>query len=416
MCIVVVSETLGTGGAETFVLRLATALTERGERVCIFVLRPDLIDPALTSMLPKEVRVEAARITGLRFLLKLDGILFDLGVPLSLMRRAQTRRLERFLRSVEANIIHSHLITSDIVSARAGRRVGVPVATTMHGDYRLIEHRGFNRSARIRRFREVLAELDRSLSAVICITDSQRANSDQYFPRLTSMGRIRKIYNGYAVPAALPSLPKIMREIPPSAFVIGMVSRGIREKGWEILIAAFQSLDLPDSRLVLVGDGDYIRHSRRIVRDERILFAGNVLDPLSYIARFDVACLPSQYSAESLPTVIIEYLCLGKPVIASDVGEIGNMLDARSDSPAGLLIQLGSTEQMIEGMKAALLRIYHAGAQRTIWATNAKNAALKFNMDECAGAYLSVYELARRDREGKRKVVGNFTLNARRGL
>ena len=69
------------------------------------------------------------------------------------------------------------------------------------------------------------------------------------------MGRIRKIYNGYTVPAALPTAPKIICEIPPNAFVIGMVSRGIREKGWEILIAAFQSLNLPDSRLLLVGDG-----------------------------------------------------------------------------------------------------------------------------------------------------------------
>ena len=114
--------------------------------------------------------------------------------------------------------------------------------------------------------------------------------------------------------------------------------------------------------------------------------------------------------------MIIEYLCLGKPVIASDVGEIGTMLDARSASPAGLLIQLGSTEQMIEGMKAALLRIYHAGAQRSFWATNAKNAALKFNMDRCVAAYLSVYELARRDRDGKPKVVQELALDARRGF
>ena len=83
------------------------------------------------------------------------------------------------------------------------------------------------------------------------------------------------------------------------------------------------------------------------------------------------------------------------------------MLDARSDLPAGLLIQLGSTEQMIEEMKSALFRVYHETAQRRTWATNARKAALKFNMDDCAAAYLSIYNLALRDRDEKGNAAQN---------
>jgi len=115
------------------------------------------------------------------------------------VRSVQTWLLQGFLRKVGATIIHSHLVTSDIVSARAGRRVGVPVTTTMHGDHSPFEHSGSYRSARIRNFPKVLRELDRSLSAVVCITDAQRASCGRYFPRLTAMGRVRKIYNGYTV-------------------------------------------------------------------------------------------------------------------------------------------------------------------------------------------------------------------------
>ena len=413
MCIVVLSETVGTGGAETFVLRLATALMERGEQVYIFVLRHDLIDSALTATLPKEVRVKSAKILGLKLLLKLDGMLFDLRTRLSLVRTLQTWLLQNFLKRVGADVIHSNLITSDIVAVRAARRVGVPVVTTMHGDYSALEHLGFSRSARVQHFREVLTELDRSLYAVVCITEPQRISCASYFPRLSSRRRIRKIYNGYDKPDDLPDAREIMHRIPPGAFVVGMVSRGIREKGWEILIAAFQSLDIPNSCLVLVGDGDYIRYAQTVVRDERILFAGNVSNPLSYIAQFDVACLPSQFPAESLPTVIIEYMCMGKPVIASDIGEISAMMDANGFMPAGLLIQLGSTDRMVEEMKAALLRMYDEKAQRRTWASNARHAALKFNMDDCTAAYLSLFELARCDRDN---VAQDRGLDARRGI
>ena len=86
---------------------------------------------------------------------------------------------------------------------------------------------------------------------------------------------------------------------------------------------------------------------------------------------------------------------------------MGAMLGAGSHSPAGLLIQLGSTEQMIEEMKSALFRVYHETAQRRTWANNARNAALKFNMDDCAAAYLSIYNLALRDRDEKGNAAQN---------
>ena len=59
------------------------------------------------------------------------------------------------------------------------------------------------------------------------------------------MGRIRKIYNGYAVPAALPSTPKIMREIPAKRF---RYRNGLAQNPGKRLGNSHCSFPVPQSR------------------------------------------------------------------------------------------------------------------------------------------------------------------------
>ena len=393
-----VTETLVTGGAETFVLRLAGALHSRGERVTLYVLRDDKFDSVLVQSIAPGVPVVLGHIPFLRLILKLDGLIFSLGFGASLLRWLQARRLRAYLASARPNVVHAHLFTSDLVTARAAEPLGIAWVTTMHGDYKAFERQGRNRAARIPDFGRALSEVGRSVGHMVCITDPQVAQLGRLLPRLLSKGGISKIYNGYAAADAAidGDAPVAIAHIPPDAFVIGMVARGIRDKGWDVLITAFEALDLPDAWLVLVGDGDHLRQIRPGIRHPRIVFCGNVVDPLRYIARFDVGCLPSQFPAESLPTVVIEYLYLGKPVIATAFGEIPNMLEAESAAPAGLLIDLGETPAMAKQMQAALLRLYENKAERSDLGANALKAVRKFDMDACVDAYLDVYAKAQR--------------------
>lgn len=394
--IVLVTETLVTGGAETFVLRLAKALHNRGARVALYVLRTDKFDPLLVQSIAPGVPLALGRLPYLKLILKLDGLFFRLGLGASLLRWLQARRLRAYLTSVRPDVVHAHLFTSDLVTARAAAPLSIPWVTTMHGDYEAFEQQGHYRAARIPDFGRALSEVERSVGHMVCITDPQVAQLGRLLPRLASKGGISKIYNGYAVADAATDgdAPVAIAHIPPDAFVIGMVARGIRDKGWDVLIAAFNALDLPDAWLVLVGDGDYLQQIRPTIQNPHIVFCGNVVDPLRYISRFDVACLPSQFPAESLPTVVIEYLYLGKPVIATAVGEIPRMLDAEGDASAGLLIDLGETHAMAEQMKVALMRLYKNKDERARMSHNATNAVQKFDMDACVDAYLDVYQSA----------------------
>lgn len=397
--ITLVTETLVTGGAETFVLRLASALQAAGKDVFIFVLRGEHINQAMVRRMAADGRLSSVQVPLLAFVLKLDGVLFRMGVNFSLLRWMQVRQLRRFLATVRPDVVHAHLLTADLVSARACEPAGIPWVSTMHGDYLALEPKGGSQAARIPDYLAACREVEQSVGQMVCITDPQVQQLQRLMPSLAAAGRISKIYNGYAANKAdvgAVGLPEALQQMPAAAFVIGMVARGIKDKGWDVLVGAFEALGLPDAWLVLVGDGDHLQKLRATHRHPRIVFCGNVVDPLRYIARFDVACLPSQFAAESLPTVVIEYMVLGKPVIATDMGDIPAMLEAAGDAPAGMLVELGDTAAMVPRMQAALKQLHDDEALRAAMGANALRAAKKFDMDACVDAYLDVYARAAR--------------------
>ena len=59
-----------------------------------------------------------------------------------------------------------------------------------------------------------------------------------------------------------------------------------------------------------------------------------------YFAASDMGFLPSRYKGESFPLVVIESLLSGKPVLASDIGEVRYQLTTSNDKIAGVLFEL----------------------------------------------------------------------------
>lgn len=391
MNIVLVSEALLTGGAETFVLRLASALAARGDSVSLFVLRPDLVDHVLARRLAPRVALCTARVPAITWVRRLDGLFFQFGLDFSLLRSLQTISLRRHLRAVPVGIVHSHLFPADLVTAAACAQEHLPWVTTMHGDYIALEARGTSRAARIRDFRRALQQVESSVAHIVAITDHQRAQLQRLL-HSPARERISKIYNGYPSAGAVTALPPArLQPIPSDAFVIGMVARGIEEKGWGVLLAAFARLRISHAWLVLVGDGDYLREARARNANPRILFIGNVTDPLPYIARFDVGCLPTRFPAESLPTVVIEYLVCGKPVVATDIGEIARMLEVGTPGVAGILVPQATVAEMTASVAAALERLHADPAERARLQANARKAGAKFDMQACVDQYAGIY-------------------------
>ena len=109
--------------------------------------------------------------------------------------------------------------------------------------------------------------------------------------------------------------------IPEGSFVIGHVGRFSEEKNHGFLIRMFAGVrrEIPDSFLLLAGDGETRTSVERLVREQglegSVLFTGNVENVQDYYQAMDVFCLPSFY--EGLSYVTLEAQAAGLPCLLS---------------------------------------------------------------------------------------------------
>ena len=126
----------------------------------------------------------------------------------------------------------------------------------------------------------------------------------------------------------------------PGSKIVGVVARLEPEKGHPTLLEAWPAVlrAVPDAYLLVVGEGsrrDALEAQARELRiAHRIVFTGRRDDVPAVTAALDVAVLPSYREAQGLS--ILEALALSRPVVASNVGGIPEMIE---DGVTGVLVQ-----------------------------------------------------------------------------
>ena len=140
--------------------------------------------------------------------------------------------------------------------------------------------------------------------------------------------------------------------IPADAFAVGTVGRLTAVKGQRYLLeaAAKLSRDIPGLFCILLGDGELREELKAGASDlgigEHVLFLGWRDDVAAIISVFDVFVLPSLN--EGMGRVIVEAMASGKPVVASDVGGIRNLV---GDKENGILVRPADPEGLAKGIK-----------------------------------------------------------------
>jgi glycosyltransferase involved in cell wall biosynthesis len=141
--------------------------------------------------------------------------------------------------------------------------------------------------------------------------------------------------------------------IPADAPLVGIAGRFVEIKGMDVFAraAARVAVREPRARFFMLGDhrGPYGDSVRALVRElgleERVTFTGFVDDMHAAMADLDVVVVPSR--RECAPLVVYEAMALGKPVVASDVhglpelverGRTGLLVPVEDDAAAAAAI------------------------------------------------------------------------------
>ncbi len=142
--------------------------------------------------------------------------------------------------------------------------------------------------------------------------------------------------------------------IDAEAPIVGVVARLEAEKGHRTLLEAWPLVlaAVPNAWLLVVGEGSE-RDSLEAQADilgisERVVFTGRREDVPAVTAALDVSVLPSYREAQGLS--VLEAMALSRPVVASAVGGIPEMIE---DGVSGLLVP----PHDCEALAAAIVRL-----------------------------------------------------------
>ena len=153
--------------------------------------------------------------------------------------------------------------------------------------------------------------------------------------------------------------------IPDDALLFGSVGRLGPEKNFGFLLKAFQEADIPNSRLVLIGDGALRASLERLAADlglrDRVLFTGFVADPAPLFREMDVFVMSSL--TEQTPNALLQAMATGLPCICTNVGDTKELL-----GDPGFVFELTDLPAYVAALKAlsasARLRLDRGTANR----------------------------------------------------
>jgi glycosyltransferase involved in cell wall biosynthesis len=383
---------LWTGGAQTLLVSLAESLTLKHS---VYIYEYELSDRraenTVINRIPSGVKIIYLPNILARTLEKVDTVLFRFGFQLSLLEFVKRLHFRKAVAKYKIDIINTHLYHSDRFVATCLRNSVLPIVLTDHGDYRYIVERG------IASFDDILMIIHR-VDAIIYPSASNAEALSKY--TVGSKAIKKTIYYGFSFPSQQkhPESARQKLRIPSQAFVFGMVARGICEKGWAEAIQAFglvRSWTQTELYLILVGESDYLHSLKQelnAVQKSVIHFVGHSSEPTYWIEAFDIALLPTYFPGESLPFSVIEYLSSGKPVVATSVGGIQEMIDVNKDQQAGILIKLDRENKVdVQLLAEAMLRYVNDARLLTEHSRLAKQASGKFKLEICLRRYEGLF-------------------------
>lgn len=309
-------------------------------------------------------------------------------LPIEIDNRMNLRsflQMLQLVRKFRPDIVHTHGGTAGFygrIVAHVLRRITVH---TYHG----IHYLHFDRYWKKRLYLSLDRWLLRWTDAIICVAKSDRQLALDH--HLANHGSTFVIVNGIdAGRFKLRRKPKdAKRTAQDKSVIIGAVGRLHEQKGYAYLIEAAVELvkQLPNAEFRVIGEGNLRLELENQVSNfglQNIFrFLGSRTDIPYQLSQMDVFVLPSLW--EGMPFVLMEAMCAGIPIVATNVDGVSEILENEKDA---LLVPSRDPHSLAK----AIVEIVHNRKRAKVYVTNArKKIATKFNITEMVHRTERVY-------------------------
>jgi glycosyltransferase involved in cell wall biosynthesis len=360
--IIMATYALTTGGGEIFPVALANMLKARGYAITLFNCNYVITQPEVRKRLRKDIP-----------LLQLDT----------------SSVIAPVFRDFGIEIVHSHHFLSDVLlsTALAAYRE-IRQVVTLHGMYETMPPDDL---------KSQLPILGRQIESFVYVADK---NLEPFPASFLRNKKLAKIPNAIEQSEINP-IPRHEFGVGADHFVLCTASRAIPEMGWQEAIDAVKVANENSTRrihLLLIGEGperDRLASTTSLDYVHFVGFRSNVMD---YFAASDLGFLPSRFHGESCPLVLIECLRAGKPMLASNIGEIAQML--RTDyGLAGATFDLDNWATPVEKLAELIINLANNRQLYGRMLACVPDAAAKFDPSKMVQAYEDVYRDAAANRD-----------------
>jgi glycosyltransferase involved in cell wall biosynthesis len=346
------------GGGEIFPIRLTNALKETGVSVIIFNGGFEPAHPDVRRMLYPLIPV-----IDYNHSMDTNEIIKEFGI----------------------DIIHTHHASMEhlFASAKPDDVAQAKYVATMHGMYEMMGED----------FKSNTRDILKGVDYWFYTTDKNIVPFKEH--GIFVPERFSKIDNGMK-PPQIHAINLADIGIGQDSYTLCLASRALPDKGWLESIDAIESareLTQKDIHLLLIGEGEVYDLLKSRMLPPYIHLLGYRSNLVDYLAASHAGLIPSYFRGESFPLVLIECFMVGKPVIASRIGEIPNMISVNEHSLGGVLINLRNGKINPEDISSAIVKVIEDRGyyQDCIDAVNFLKK--RFDIGRIAGEYLKTYKL-----------------------
>jgi len=359
--ILLLSTSLGMGGADRQILYLARALLAKQYEVC------------LVSMTPLGEMGRQAVADGLP-VISLD---MDRG-------RADWRafrRLVRLLQDWQPHLLTSFMYHANLLGRMAGKWARVPLIVT---SIRSERHGGASR--------DLLMRLTNWMDHC-CTINSHQVASSLSKRGLLSTGKSRVIPNGVDIAALSASADERLRvrdelRLAPTEFVWLAIGRLLPQKDYPTLLQAFQPLADAPARLLIAGRGPLLdelqEQSQQLGIASQVTFLGVREDIAALLAAADGFVLSSAW--EGMPNVVMEALAAARPVVSTDVGGVSELVESGKN---GFLVPAKDSSALSQAMRQ--LMTVGIEQRRQMGLAGRDHVVARYGLDAMADRWMALY-------------------------